>query len=240
MATGALGERNRGSDGEAPRPALRLLLVLLLVTTVFMACARTPIVRPDEDSARAAPAPPTPPPTLVAPEPAPPPDPSRLPCETVRRIEVRKGERRLLAWCEEGGLRRFAIALSREPVGAKLRRGDERIPEGDYRIAGEARPSRFHRFIPIDYPGIADADRALTSRLISNETHRRIVAAHAAGRLPPQDTRLGGWLGFHGEGRRWRGDLDLDWTEGCVAVTDETIDWLARHAGRGTPVSIRP
>lgn len=174
------------------------------------------------------------------PSPSPPPDPSRLPCETVRRIEVRKGERRLFAWCVEGGLRSFVIALSREPVGAKLRRGDQRIPEGDYRIAGDPRPSRFHRFIPIDYPSIADADRAFASRLISSDVYHRIVAAHAAGRLPPQDTRLGGWVGFHGEGRRWRGDLDLDWTEGCVAVADEAIDWLARHAGRGTPVSIRP
>lgn len=204
-----------------------------------MACARPPVVGPEPDSAGAASVPSTPP-TLVVPEPAPPPDPLGLPCERVRRIEVRKAERRLEAWCEEGGLRAFPIALSREPVGAKLRRGDERIPEGDYRIAGSPRPSRFHRFIPIDYPSIADADRALASRLISNADHRRIVAAHAAGRLPPQDTRLGGWLGFHGEGRRWRGDLDLDWTEGCVAVADEAIDWLARHAARGTPVSIRP
>ncbi|MFO0690628.1 MAG: L,D-transpeptidase [Myxococcota bacterium] len=174
------------------------------------------------------------------PEPSPPPDPSSLPCERVVRIEVRKAERHLIAACEGGGLRLFEIALSREPVGPKLRGGDQRIPEGDYHLAGDPRPSRFHRFIPIDYPSIADADRALASRLIPNEDHHRIVAAHAAGRMPPQDTRLGGLLGFHGEGRRWRGDLDLDWTEGCVAVTDEAIDWLARHAPRGTPVSIRP
>jgi hypothetical protein len=47
-------------------------------------------------------------------------------------------------------------------------------------------------------------------------------------------------LGFHGEGERWRADLDLDWTEGCIALPDEAMDWLARHARRGTPVRIRP
>jgi hypothetical protein len=158
----------------------------------------------------------------------------------VSRLEIRKRERVLEAWCEEGGRRSFAIALSREPVGAKRRRGDERIPEGEYRIAGDARPSRFHRFIPIDYPSIADADRALADGTIPPAVHRRILLAIAEGRIPPQDTPLGGWVGFHGEGARWRGDLDLDWTEGCVALANETIDWLARHVKRGTPVSIRP
>lgn len=172
--------------------------------------------------------------------PVPAPDPATLPCETVVRLEVRKRERVLEAWCEEGGRRRFAIALSRAPVGAKLRSGDERIPEGDYRIAGVPRPSRFQLFIPIDYPSIADADRAYVTGVIPRADYHQIVAAHDAGRMPPQDTPLGGGIGFHGEGARWRGDLALDWTEGCIAVADETIRWLASHAPRRTPVSIRP
>jgi hypothetical protein len=153
---------------------------------------------------------------------------------------VRKRERVLDAWCEEGGLRSFAVALSRTPEGAKRARGDERTPEGDYQIAGPARASRFHLFLPIDYPSVADADVALAERRISQRTHRAILAAHAAGRMPPQDTRLGGLLGFHGEGERWRGDLDLDWTEGCVALADEAMDWLAKRVRRGTAVRIRP
>lgn len=153
---------------------------------------------------------------------------------------MRKSERRLEARCAEGGLRRFPIALSREPVGAKRRRGDERMPEGDYRLAGPARASRFHRFIPIDYPSRRDADRALAEQRIEAPVHAAIHAAHAAGRMPPQDTALGGLLGLHGEGARWRGDLDLDWTEGCVALSDAAIDWIAAHAAVGTPLRILP
>lgn len=182
-------------------------------------------------------APPEPQATIPAP---PPPDPRSLSCPSVARLEVRKHERVLEAWCVGGGLRVFPIALSREPIGAKRQSGDQRIPEGAYHIAGSARSSRFHLFLPIDYPSPADADRGLAEGVISRRDHRRIRAAHAAGRMPPQDTALGGLLGFHGEGARWRGDLDLDWTEGCVAVEDETIRWLAAHATRGTPVSIRP
>lgn len=171
---------------------------------------------------------------------APPPDPKSLPCPAVVRLEVRKRERVLEASCDGGGVRVFGITLSREPVGAKRRRGDQRIPEGAYHVAGEPRASRFELFIPIDYPSPADADRALQEKAISKATHSRILAAHRAGRMPPQETALGGLVGFHGEGTRWRGDLDLDWTEGCVALADEAIRWLAAHVRRGTPVTIRP
>jgi len=168
------------------------------------------------------------------------PDPRTLPCELVARIEVRKRERALEAWCDGGALRAFPIALSRSPAGAKRLRGDERSPEGEYHIAGAARPSRFRLFLPIDYPSPQDADRALAARTISAAVHRKILAAHAAGRMPPQDTAMGGLLGFHGEGERWRGDLDLDWTQGCFALSDDAIAWLAQRAPRGTPVRILP
>lgn len=214
----------------------RKALVSLIVA--FIACARSPAPEP---VAEVPVIPPTPPTAPAQPLPAPPPvDPRSLPCPSVVRLEVRKHDRVLEAWCAGGGLRVFPIGLSREPVGAKRRRGDQRIPEGNYHIAGSARASRFHLFLPIDYPSPADADRGLAEGVISDGVHRRILAAHAEGRMPPQDTALGGLLGFHGEGARWRGDLDLDWTEGCVAVEDESIRWLAGHARRGTPVSIRP
>jgi len=198
--------------------------------------------------AAAPPPEPVPPPAVAGvelppeapPAPRPPPDPRTLPCEAVARIEVRKRERVLEAWCQGGGLRAFSVALSRAAEGAKRERGDERTPEGDYRIAGAARASRFHLFLPIDYPSPADAERALAERRLSVRSHREILAAHAAGRMPPQDTALGGLLGFHGEGQRWRGDLDLDWTQGCFALSDEAITWLAERAPRGTPVRITP
>jgi L,D-transpeptidase catalytic domain len=223
------------APGRGDRRIRRLFTVLVSIAfVVIAACVRPPLEEPQ-------PAPPVPrEPAVARPVVVPPPDPTSLPCPEVLRLEVRKQERVLEAWCRGGGLRVFPIALSREPVGAKRRSGDQRIPEGDYLLVGSPRRSRFHLFIPIDYPSPQDADRGLAEGVISRSEHRRILAAHAAGHLPPQDTALGGLVGFHGEGERWRGDLDLDWTEGCVAVTDEAIGWLAVHAERGTPVAIRP
>lgn len=183
---------------------------------------------------------PPPPPAPPAPSPAPEAVAPPPPCERAESIEVRKSERTLLVHCVGGARLQVPIALSREPVGAKRDRGDDRTPEGEYHIAGGVRPSRFHLFVPIDYPSIDDADRALREQRISPATHAAIVRAQLRGILPPQDTELGGYLGFHGEGPRWRGDLDLNWTKGCFAMSDEWIERLARLAPSGTPVRILP
>ncbi|RIL05770.1 MAG: hypothetical protein DCC71_09130 [Proteobacteria bacterium] len=187
--------------------------------------------------------PPAPAPAPPAPAPAPAPAPTWIEpsaCKRVERLDVRKRERALFATCAGGGQMRFPIALARGR-GAKRVRGDEKMPEGDYRIAGPARKSgRFHLFIPIDYPSRADADRALAAGLIGKGEHAAIAKAHAKRRMPPQDTALGGALGIHGEGPRWRGDLDLDWTQGCVAVSDAAIEQLARLVRVGTPLHIAP
>lgn len=161
------------------------------------------------------------------------------PCEQIERIVVRKSARVLVVTCTGGAERQLAVALARAS-GAKQLAGDQSMPEGDYRVVGPARPSRFHRFLPIDYPAPADAARALADGRLSQEDHDAIVAAHRAGRLPPQETPLGGHLGLHGEGSRWQGDLELDWTEGCIAVSDSDIDWLSQRAPPGTPVRIEP
>jgi hypothetical protein len=215
---------------QAPRQAAALAAAAL-AGVVLAACAPKPLPAP----------PPSPP--VLEPPPAPeepPPDPRTLPCERVVALAVRKRERTLTARCAEGGVRELPIALSREPYGAKRARGDRRSPEGDYHIAGKPRPSRFHLFIPIDYPSRDDADAGLAEGRISPQEHGAILRAHAAGRLPPQDTALGGWVGLHGEGPRWRGDAHLDWTDGCFAIEDDAIDWIAAHASIGTPIRIDP
>ena len=183
--------------------------------------------------------PPAPEPTPAAPR-APaelPPARPPAPCLRIERIVVHKGERRLWASCAGGAVLTWPVALGRAPEGPKRASGDQRTPEGEYRVAGPPRPSRFHRFLPIDYPSTADADLALAEGRITRAEHTRIVAAHRRGLLPPRDTALGGGLGFHGEGARWQGESrGLDWTDGCIALADTDLDFLIAHAAVGTPV----
>ncbi len=188
------------------------------------------------------PAPPPIPPAPAQREPAPAEvAPSLRPCDAILSIEVRKSERVLEARCVGGALRRMTVALGREARGHKERAGDLRTPEGRYRVVGTVQPSRFHGFLAIDYPSPVDAEKALAVGRISTGDYRRIVAAHERGELPPADTPIGGKIGFHGEGERWQDSSEhLDWTYGCLAVPDATLDFLAERVAPGTPVHILP
>jgi hypothetical protein len=215
---------------EIARPCTRAnrRAILLALAALALACARPAPVPP----------PPTPPAPGI-PEPSAPPAPP--PCERVVRIEVDKGARLLRAFCEQGALVTLPVALGREPVGPKRSSGDQRTPEGFYRVSAAATASRFHLFLPIDYPSRDDADAALAEGRLSPPDHARILRAHELGRTPPADTPLGGLVGFHGEGARWAGDSrHLDWTYGCIALDDADIDFLAQRVPPGTPVLIKP
>jgi len=144
-------------------------------------------------------------------------------------------------FCASGATLRWTAAIGREPSGTKILVGDLRTPEGRYRVAGDLEPSRFHGFIPIDYPSIEDADRALADGRLSVADRERIAGAHQRGELPPVDTPLGGGIGIHGEGTRWRGESEfLDWTYGCIAITDTQLEFLAQRVSPGVIVEIHP
>jgi murein L,D-transpeptidase YafK len=163
-------------------------------------------------------------------------------CREIVAIEVRKAERALVARCADGDSVRVKAAFGREPRGRKRHRGDMRTPEGHYRVAGPPRESRFHLFVPLDYPSEADAEAALAEGLISEAERDAILRARAEQRLPPQGTSLGGHIGLHGEGARWQGDSEtgLNWTHGCVGMSDRDIEFLSSRVSTGTPVTILP
>jgi murein L,D-transpeptidase YafK len=225
---GRRGRRDREQAGGKREPgASRGAALLALATALLAGCTSRPAAPPPAE-----------PPALLAAAISLATDP---PCPRIAHIEVRKRERRLVARCEPGPAVVMKVALGRQPVGAKIARGDHRTPEGSYFVSGPAQRNRFHRFIPIDYPSRRDADAALAAGTISASEHARILARRAYDRPPPQDTALGGGLGLHGEGTRWLGEsAALDWTFGCIAVRDHEIDFLAQRVKAGTPVWILP
>jgi hypothetical protein len=149
-------------------------------------------------------------------------------------IRVGKSARRL--WLSGGGRELFTcrVGLGGAPVGPKLRRGDNRTPEGEYFVCTRNAHSQFHLFLGLRYPNEADAGRGRDSRYITPDAHRRIVAAVRSGRQPPWDTSLGGTVGIHGSGSGW------DWTLGCIALDDGDIETLWALCPIGTPVRIEP
>ena len=128
---------------------------------------------------------------------------------------------------------------SNGPTLAK-HRGDETTPLGEFTIT-EIRPSqRFELFMAIDYPNREHIERAYMEERISMEEYRVLRHDLDKGRPPPQYTSLGGQLGIHGLGR---GSPEVhkavNWTDGCIALTNEQLFELATLVTVGTRVVVR-
>jgi murein L,D-transpeptidase YafK len=153
----------------------------------------------------------------------------------ITKIVVSKSQRSLTAYGADGRvLRIFPVIVGRESAGAKEREGDERTPEGEYYVCFKNPQSRFHLSLGLSYPNPADAERGLANGMISAAEYREIAAAHAARRIPPWKTSLGGEIFIHGE-MAGRGG-----TAGCVAVSNAAIEELFPQVELGTPVLIEP
>lgn len=117
---------------------------------------------------------------------------------------------------------------------------DETTPLGEFRISGFNPRSRYHLFMALDYPTMEHARRALADGRLSPEEFVEVNNAWLAEEPPPQTTRLGGYLGIHGIGE---GSEEIhgivNWTDGCIAVTNDQIEELARWVVVGTRVSVR-
>ncbi len=148
--------------------------------------------------------------------------PESLPLQLLAdRILVEKAQRRLTLYHGAVALRSYRIALGVQPVGAKVREGDGRTPEGIYSIDRRNPASRYHLALHLSYPGLRDRQRAA-----------------ALGVAPGGDVMIHGMR----NGLGWLGPLHRlkDWTRGCIAVTDAEVDEIAQAAPDGTVVEIRP
>lgn len=120
------------------------------------------------------------------------------------------------------------------------RRGDETTPRGTFHVSWIDRKSRYGTFYGFDYPSEPIARRAYAEGIIGKVEFDAIMQALRQNRMPPQHTALGGRLGIHGLGN---GDLRIhqtvNWTDGCIALTNGEVRKLSRWIGLGTRVVIR-
>ncbi len=159
--------------------------------------------------------------------------PLRLPLSDPR-VVVEKGARRLKLYSGGELVRVRRVALGFEPSGDKVRQGDGRTPEGEFRICMKNERSNFYLSLGLTYPNAEDAERGLRDGLITRAQHKSITQALGAGRCPPWNTALGGEIFIHG------GGTARDWTFGCVALENPEIKELFDALPKGTPVQIKP
>jgi murein L,D-transpeptidase YafK len=138
----------------------------------------------------------------------------------VDRILVLKREHRLELLSRGDLIKAYQVALGRAD-GAKVMAGDHKTPQGLYEVDSKLLHSRFHKALHISYPNASD-----------------IVRARHLGVNP------GGAIEIHGLPWyfAWVGGAQhlVDWTDGCIAVSNSQIDEIWKLVPTGTPVEIRP
>lgn len=157
-------------------------------------------------------------------------------------IEIIKSKQTLLVKRGDKIARRFHVALGSGGPGDKRHRGDDKTPIGVYRIVKLKNDSKFFLFMLLNYPNVKDAFFGLKDKVINRTQFDEIIDAVKEGKVPPQNTKLGGFIGIHGIGQvdpeRLAIHEHYNWTQGCIALTNDQIEDLRHYVSVGTKVVI--
>ena len=139
----------------------------------------------------------------------------------ITRLVVMKSKRQMWAYNQDTLVKIYPISLGKSPIGHKQFEGDKKTPEGIYRINERNPNSAYHKNLGISYPNAEDKAYALSQ-----------------GKSP------GGLIKIHGLPNKFpdigRQHLRKDWTDGCIAVTNEEIDELFNAVVHNAEIDIRP
>jgi murein L,D-transpeptidase YafK len=136
-------------------------------------------------------------------------------------VLVLKRERKLILLRNNQRIKEYSIALGGNPRGKKTMEGDERTPEGRYKLDYRNPNSSFHLSMHVSYPDQNDVSQA-----------------RARGMSPGGDIMIHGLprvIGYVGRLHRL-----LDWTNGCIGVTNPEIEEIWRLVPEGAPIEIQP
>ncbi len=136
------------------------------------------------------------------------------------KVLIIKSEKLLLLLKDGEILKSYKVALGKK-MGPKVRRGDNRTPEGVYFIDRHDISSKFYKSLHISYPNPSD-----------------IIRAQKSGHSPGDELAIHGLpKGFEDLGTF---QAKRNWTKGCIAVSNEEMDEIWELVTDGTPVKIIP
>lgn len=136
-------------------------------------------------------------------------------------VRVVKGKKRLYLIKDDEVFATYKVKFGADPKGHKVQQGDERTPEGLYYLTYKNSNSAYYKSIHISYPNAEDKEKA-----------RKLG-------VDP-----GGDIMIHGQpnGYEWATFFMqlVNWTDGCVALTNRDMDEVWDAIEPGTPIEILP
>ncbi len=140
--------------------------------------------------------------------------------ENIDFIVVNKEKRDIIIYKKGKVLNKFKISLGFAPIGPKVKRGDGKTPEGLYYIEDKIRDSSFFLALKVSYPNPWDIRRALE------------LNYHPGGQIMIHGVPNKGYdHKYH--------NSNNDWTEGCVAISNQQMLKIWKKISIGTPILIK-
>ena len=174
-------------------PQKTLIFLLLLITILFISCSS------ETES----------PQTMIT--------------QNIDNILVEKANRKMYLRHGNEIVRTYKISLGKDPIGAKVKSGDNKTPEGIYTIEKHNPKSAFHLSLKISYP---NEDQVKTAKDGGYDPGGDIMIHGYPNKIPAFLFKF--W-------HRWK-----DWTAGCIAVTNDEIEEIYDIVKDGTPITILP
>ena len=137
----------------------------------------------------------------------------------IDKVFVDKSERILQLLSGDKVIKTYHIALGDSPAGHKRQQGDERTPTGSYKLDYKNEKSSYYRSIHVSYPNANDK-----------------AQARKRGVSPGGDIMIHGQK--NGFGHLAAVTQKRDWTDGCIAVTNDEMDEIMSVYQAGMPIEI--
>lgn len=140
-------------------------------------------------------------------------------------------------------IKSYKAVFGKNDSPVKKSKDDFVTPAGKFEICSIDTSEQFYRIFKINFPNEASAAESLKNGYITGEDFRRIVTELQNGNCPPDDTVLGSNISIHGMGTYNFIFKNLpfvfNWTDGSIALSDESMDELATVVSVGTKVEIK-
>lgn len=136
-------------------------------------------------------------------------------------VLVNKSQRKLYLMREGVIYREYRVALGKNPKGHKQREGDDRTPEGFYWLDWRNPDSQYYKAIHVSYPNDKDRNAAKSRKVDPGG----MIMIHGMPNFPSKPAK---------------NYQNRDWTEGCIAVSNEAMEEIWHAVKEDTPILIEP
>lgn len=168
----------------------------------------------------------------------------------ITQIVVLKDKRELQLWEGKNLYKTYPVKLSlsyNNPLfvaGPKRREGDMQTPVGFYKISKKRERTNYPKSLLISYPNWKDRHNARVLGIPESEIGGMILIHGNPYRPTPAVRSFAAKLGIEEETLdQWARDYfypNFDWTNGCIAVSDDDMNEIFSLVNQGTKINIYP